>query len=149
MAQACIGIGSPASRGRGLKLCITATSRPPGSTSPASRGRGLKLAVEPMAGGMASPASRGRGLKPVTTAKKLPIWQGSPASRGRGLKLALVVGNHRRDRVARFTRAWIETSLVSTPCAIMSPASRGRGLKHLGAGDDDHRFGRPLHAGVD
>ena len=59
---------------------------------------------------------------------QLPL---SPASRGRGLKLGRHPAALGFVHVARFTRAWIETSVVVIRVGqTRSPASRGRGLKH-------------------
>ena len=55
-----------------------------------------------------------------------------------------------RHRVARSTRAWIETQSKSTLTPIArSPAPRGRGSKPLSLAVSTVRAGRPLHAGVD
>ena len=47
------------------------------------------------------------------------------------------------SRVARFTRAWIETNNDSAklPVRLASPASRGRGLKRLCAGRSEQPRG--------
>ena len=120
-----------------------------------------------------SPASRGRGLKhqPVNLCGRDGA---SPASRGRGLKHLLMLAEAVRHAVARFTRAWIETTIEhrTQPGMCRSPASRGRGLKprwsrgprspwrvarFTRAWIETFRHGvtsaespgRPLHAGVD
>ena len=140
--------------------------------SPASRGRGLKLDYRHTRHLHArSPASRGRGLKQRNLAQ-LNRASRSPASRGRGLKPRELWPSDYLRWVARFTRAWIETSLFPRLVQFhMSPASRGRGLKltrldragyqttspasrgrglkrRVRAYSIRHR-GRPLHAGVD
>ena len=97
--------------------------------SPSLRGRGLKLTI-----GMAliiiipSPSLRGRGLKYVDTQNGLILFW-SPSLRGRGLKW-LPYALNVLDRVALFTRAWIEIVKPKAVCqALRSPSLRGRGLK--------------------
>src|SRR5690606_17309360 len=103
---------SPASRGRGLKRGGQG-SEGGYAPSPASRGRGLKHTTTLMGvQSIASPASRGRGLKHASA------WPSnrekvSPASRGRGLKHGVEAAAQAARGVARFTRAWIETSPIA------------------------------------
>ena len=75
-----------------------------------------------------SPSLRGRGLKSYSLTENQTLPE-SPSLRGRGLKYRCYSNNNRPIKVALFTRAWIEISIVCN--------------------HKTHIFGRPLYEGVD
>ena len=121
-------MGSPSSRGRGLKLFrVMAVESKINSVAlftrawieTANRDDNVSLKINSCRplhrksqDQFVSPSSRGRGLK--QTGKSNRIETGlSPSSRGRGLKQYVGLAAGEFHAVALFTRAWIETMLAS------------------------------------
>ncbi len=118
--------------------------------SPPSRGRGLKH-------GRGECGGRNSRVAPFTGAWietiAVCLWPSSPQVApftGAWIETFERLARRRDSVVAPFTGAWIETTDVSlTSVDGKSPPSRGRGLKLISATSPTTRFGRPLHGGVD
>ena len=119
--------------------------------SPSSRGRGLKYPqTYPPAISKLSPSSRGRGLK-----WKVPLHRSrssqSPSSRGRGLKYSCNSRCTTGQRVALFTRAWIEICSIGSNDIAYLVALFTRAWIEIRNRRSIHGVDRrrPLHEGVD